>query len=245
MEKDNFIKSLKIFFNPIILLFNKMVAHIHFLDPRDNTKQRIISALVLLPIALMAIFYSKDLFLFLAISVAILMTSEWLDMSKEMDDQKKWRLIGFIYIAIPVYSVIKLRNYNVEILFWMFAVIWSTDIFAFFAGKTLGGAKIAPTISPNKTWSGLIGGILASMIIGFLSSFMFAGGTLFFILLSAFLSIIEQLSDLLESKFKRIFGVKDSGNIIPGHGGILDRLDGMMLLSPVVLLIITIFPARF
>jgi phosphatidate cytidylyltransferase len=74
---------------------------------------------------------------------------------------------------------------------------------------------------------------------------MFAGGTLFFILLSAFLSIIEQLSDLLESKFKRIFGVKDSGNIIPGHGGILDRLDGMMLLSPVVLLIITIFPARF
>jgi phosphatidate cytidylyltransferase len=245
MEKDNFIKSLKIFFNPIILLFNKMVAHIHFLDPRDNTKQRIISALVLLPIALMAIFYSKDLFLFLAISVAILMTSEWLDMSKEMDDQKKWRLIGFFYIAIPVYSVIKLRNYNVEILFWMFAVIWSTDIFAFFAGKTLGGAKIAPTISPNKTWSGLIGGILASMIIGFLSSFMFAGGTLFFILLSAFLSIIEQLSDLLESKFKRIFGVKDSGNIIPGHGGILDRLDGMMLLSPVVLLIITIFPARF
>ena len=136
MEKDNFIKSLKIFFNPIILLFNKMVAHIHFLDPRDNTKQRIISALVLLPIALMAIFYSKDLFLFLAISVAILMTSEWLDISKEMDDQKKWRLIGFFYIAIPVYSVIKLRNYNVEILFWMFAVIWSTDIFAFFAGKT-------------------------------------------------------------------------------------------------------------
>jgi len=245
MEKDNFIKSLKIFFNPIILLFNKMVAHIHFLDPRDNTKQRIISALVLLPIALMAIFYSKDLFLFLAISVAILMTSEWLDISKEMADQKKWRLIGFFYIAIPVYSVIKLRNYNVEILFWMFAVIWSTDIFAFFAGKTLGGAKIAPTISPNKTWSGLIGGILASMIIGFLSSFMFAGGTLFFILLSGLLSIIEQLSDLLESKFKRIFGVKDSGNIIPGHGGILDRLDGMMLLSPVVLLIITIFPARF
>ena len=222
-----------------------MDAHIHFLDPRDNTKQRIISALVLLPIALMAIFYSKDLFLFLAISVAILMTSEWLDISKEMADQKKWRLIGFFYIAIPVYSVIKLRNYNVEILFWMFAVIWSTDIFAFFAGKTLGGAKIAPTISPNKTWSGLIGGILASMIIGFLSSFMFAGGTLFFILLSGLLSIIEQLSDLLESKFKRIFGVKDSGNIIPGHGGILDRLDGMMLLSPVVLLIITIFPARF
>jgi len=245
MEKDNLIKTLKIFFNPIILLFNKMVAHIHFLDPRDNTKQRIISAVILLPIALIAIFYSKDLFLFLAIAVAILMTMEWLDMSKNMTDQKKWRLIGFCYIAIPIYSVIKLRNLNTEILFWMFAVIWSTDIFAFFAGKSLGGAKIAPTISPNKTWSGLIGGILASMIIGFLSSFMFAGGAIFFIFLSAFLSIIEQLSDLLESKFKRIFGVKDSGNIIPGHGGILDRLDGMMLLSPMVLLMVLIFPARF
>ena len=245
MEKDNLIKTLKIFFNPIILLFNKMVAHIHFLDPRDNTKQRIISAVILLPIALIAIFYSKDLFLFLAIAVAILMTMEWLDMSKNMTDQKKWRLIGFCYIAIPIYSVIKLRNLNTEILFWMFAVIWSTDIFAFFAGKSLGGAKIAPTISPNKTWSGLIGGILASMIIGFLSSFMFAGGAIFFIFLSAFLSIIEQLSDLLESKFKRIFGVKDSGNIIPGHGGILDRLDGMRLLSPMVLLMVLIFPARF
>ncbi len=245
MEKDKFLKSLKSFFNPLILMFNKVVAHIHFLDPRENTKQRIISAVILVPIALIAIFYSKDLFLFLAIAIAILMTFEWLDMSRKMDDQNKWRLIGFCYIAIPIYAVIKLRYINTEILFWMFAIIWSTDIFAFFTGKTLGGAKIAPSISPNKTYSGLIGGVVASMIIGFMSSFMFAGGVMFFIFLSAFLSIIEQMSDLLESKFKRIFAVKDSGNIIPGHGGILDRMDGMMLLSPIVLLMVTIFPARF
>ena len=141
--------------------------------------------------------------------------------------------------------MIKLRYYSAEILFWMFAIIWSTDIFAFFAGKILGGSKIAPEISPNKTWSGLAGGIFASMIIGFMSSFMFAGGVMFFIFLSAFLSVIEQLSDLLESKFKRIFGVKDSGTIIPGHGGILDRMDGMMLLAPLTLMIVTFFPARF
>ena len=78
-----------------------------------------------------------------------------------------------------------------------------------------------------------------------MSSFMFAGGVMFFIFLSAFLSIIEQISDLLESKFKRIFGVKDSGVIIPGHGGILDRMDGMMLLAPMVLLIVELLPARF
>jgi phosphatidate cytidylyltransferase len=245
MEKDNFIKSLKNFFYPLTLLFNKMVAHIHFLDPRDNTKQRIISAVILVPIALIAIFYSKDLFLLLAIAIAIMMTAEWLDMSKNIINKNKWQFIGFLYILIPIFSVIKLRYYSAEILFWMFAIIWSTDIFAFFAGKILGGSKIAPEISPNKTWSGLAGGIFASMIIGFMSSFMFAGGVMFFIFLSAFLSVIEQLSDLLESKFKRIFGVKDSGTIIPGHGGILDRMDGMMLLAPLTLMIVTFFPARF
>jgi len=242
MELD---KILKTIFKPLIILFNKIVSHIHFLDPRENTKQRIITAVILVPIALIAIFYSKDLFMFIAIAIAIMMTAEWLDISRNQVDQNKWQIIGFFYILIPIYSVIKLRFYSSEVLFWMFAVIWSTDIFAFFAGKMLGGAKLAPNISPNKTWSGMIGGVIASMIIGFMSSFMFAGGVMFFIFLSAFLSIVEQISDLLESKFKRIFGVKDSGNIIPGHGGVLDRMDGMMLLAPLVLFLVTILPARF
>lgn len=245
MEKDSHLKQFKIILKPFLLFFNKLVSHIHFIDPRENTKQRIISALVLLPLALIAIFYSQDLFLILAIAIAILMAVEWSAISKNMADQKKWQMIGFFYILIPIYSVIKIRYYSSEVLFWMFAVIWSTDIFAFFAGKTLGGAKIAPSISPNKTYSGLMGGVLASMIIGFMSSFMFAGGVFFFIFLSAFLSIAEQASDLVESKFKRIFGVKDSGDIIPGHGGVLDRMDGMMLVAPMVLLFINLFPARF
>ena len=84
------------------------------------------------------------------------------------------------------------------------------------------------------------------MLIGLLSSFMFAaGGILFFVTISMFLSLLEQGSDLLESKFKRMFGVKDSGSIIPGHGGVLDRLDGMMLVAPVVLFLITVFPTKF
>ena len=74
---------------------------------------------------------------------------------------------------------------------------------------------------------------------------MFAGGVLFFVFISAFLAVIEQASDLLESKFKRICGVKDSGNIIPGHGGVLDRLDGMMLVAPTVLFLITVFSDKF
>ena len=248
MEKDKFRKFWKIAdkpFSAINHVFNKIIAHVHFLDPHENTKQRVVSALILIPFALYAIFYSKNFFIFIAVGIAILMTAEWLDMIKGQSDQTKWRLVGFIYILIPIYSVIKIRLYDADILFWMFAVIWATDIFAFFAGKSLGGAKLAPTISPNKTWSGLAGGILASVLIGFMSSFMFAGSVLFFIFISALLAIVEQASDLLESKFKRIFGVKDSGNLIPGHGGVLDRLDGMMLVAPLVLVLITIFSNQF
>lgn len=252
MEKDKLIKnfgsaknSLKNLFLTFPNLIEKLIDKINLIDPGSNIKQRVISAIVLIPIALYAIFYSKSLFFFLAIAITIIMTSEWLDIIKSTKDQKKWRLIGLFYILVPIYSVIKIRLFSSDILFWMFAIIWSTDIFAFFAGKILGGSKLAPKISPNKTWSGLIGGVLASMIIGLLSSIIFSGEAVFFILISGLLAIVEQISDLLESKFKRIFGVKDSSNIIPGHGGILDRLDGMMLVAPLTLFLITVFADKF
>ncbi len=244
MAKDSLKKIQKLagFF---INLFNKIVREVHSLDPKDNTKQRIISGLVMIPVAIYAIFYSRSVFLFIAVSAAVLMAFEWIDITKSAKDQKKWRLIGFFYILIPTFSVIKIRFYDVDVLFWMFAIIWSTDIFAFFAGRILGGAKLMPSVSPNKTWSGLAGGVLASVLIGITSSLMFKGGILFFAFWSAVLSLIEQASDLCESKIKRIFGVKDSGNIIPGHGGVLDRLDGMIFVAPIVLLLITFFADKF
>jgi phosphatidate cytidylyltransferase len=226
-------------------LFNKLISYVHFLDPKDNTKQRVISSIILIPLAVYAIFFSKSVFIFIAIALAILMTIEWLDIVKTAKDQKKWRIIGFFYILIPIYAVIKIRLYDADVLLWMFAVIWATDIFAFFAGRSFGGPKLAPSISPNKTWSGLAGGVIASMLIGFMSSFMFQGGVFFFIFISLFIALLEQASDLFESKIKRIFGVKDSGNIIPGHGGVLDRLDGMMFVAPLVLFLISVFPHKF
>ena len=245
MEKDKILKLPIMIYNFTLLIFNKLVAQVHYLDPTDNTRKRIISSLVMIPIALFAIFSSQKLFIFLAIVIAVLMAFEWSEMSHKMPNKKKWRLIGFLYISIPLYCAISIRILDNEILFWMFAIIWATDIFAFFAGKSLGGAKIAPAISPHKTWSGLIGGVLASMGIGVISAIIFPGSILFFLVISVIISIVEQLSDLLESKFKRIFGVKDSGDIIPGHGGVLDRLDGMILVAPLVWLIILIFPAQF
>ena len=248
MEKDKILKILKLpifVYNFTLLIFNKLVAQVHYLDPSDNTRKRIISSLVMIPIALFAIFSSQKLFIFLIIVVAVLMAFEWSEMSRKMPDKKKWRWIGFFYIAIPLYCAVSIRILDNEILFWMFAIIWATDIFAFFAGKSLGGAKIAPAISPNKTWSGLIGGVLASMGIGIISAMIFPGSIIFFLIISVLISIVEQISDLVESKFKRIFGVKDSGDIIPGHGGVLDRLDGMILVAPLVWVIILIFPSQF
>ena len=252
MAKDNFptklgslTKTVKKAVAAIEKLVGKVIEQVHFLDPKDNTKQRVVTAIILIPLAVYAIFYSKNLFIFSAIAITILMTSEWLEITKTAEDQKKWRLIGLFYILIPIYSVIKIRLLDADILLWMFSIIWATDIFAFFAGRTFGGPKLAPKISPNKTWSGLAGGVIASMLIGLMSSLMFSGGVVFFVIISALLSLIEQGSDLLESKIKRIFGVKDSGNIIPGHGGVLDRLDGMMLLAPTVLFLITVFSDKF
>jgi phosphatidate cytidylyltransferase len=248
MVKDKLNVVKKVIESPLSFissLFNKIIAQVHFLDPKENTKQRVVSALILIPLAIYAIFYSKSFFIFLTIAICIIMTSEWLDIIKTAQDQKKWRLIGLFYILIPIYSVIKIRLYDADILLWMFAVIWATDIFAFFSGRSFGGPKLAPSISPNKTWSGLAGGVIASMLIGLMSSFMFTGGVLFFIFMSAILALIEQAGDLFESKVKRIFGVKDSGSIIPGHGGVLDRLDGMMFVAPTVLFLIAAFPNKF
>ncbi len=246
MEKDKIIANFKKLFSAFDRIINKIVDKIQLIDPKgSDIKKRVVSAVILVPLAIYAILSSLNLFLILAITIAILMTEEWLNLTKSADDKNKWRLIGLFYILIPIFSVIKIRIYDEQILFWMFAVIWTTDIFAFFAGKKLGGAKLAPTISPNKTWSGLFGGVIASMMLGLVSSLMFNGGIIFFVLISGLLAIIEQVSDLVESKVKRIFGVKDSGSIIPGHGGILDRLDGMMLVAPFVLLLITLFPSRF
>ncbi len=249
MEKDkcnNLMGKLCCVILPIKNLCDFLIKKFEDLDPSNNTKQRIITSLFLIPVAVYAIFFSPSLFLLFSIAIAMMMMVEWLDMIKNSPDEKRWRIVGFFYILIPIFAVCKLRMISVDVLFWMFAIIWVTDIFAFFAGRTLGGPKLAASISPNKTWSGLVGGTLASAVIGFITSFMFSGGgIIFFVAASILLSLIEQISDLTESKFKRIFGVKDSGNIIPGHGGVLDRLDGMMFSAPFVLILVTIFAKKF
>ena len=226
-------------------ILQKISIHIKKFIPNENTRLRIASSLILVPIAIHAIFFSTSTFFILVLAITIIMTIEWLDITRSARNYKKWRLIGFFYILIPIYCIIQIRLIDPYILLWMFVIIWSTDIFAFFAGRAIGGPKLAPNISPNKTWSGLVGGLVACSLIGLISSILFSGGVMFFVLASLILSIIEQLSDLLESKIKRIFSIKDSGSIIPGHGGIIDRLDGIVLVAPTMLFLITFFPNNF
>jgi phosphatidate cytidylyltransferase len=107
-------------------------------------------------------------------------------------------------------------------------VVWVTDIGGYFAGRGIGGPKLWPRVSPNKTWAGAIGGFAASLAVAAGFAAFGLGKTGPMLLLGAMLSIVSQLGDLLESAVKRRFGVKDSSHIIPGHGGLMDRLDGFV-----------------
>ncbi|MAZ80252.1 MAG: phosphatidate cytidylyltransferase [Rickettsiales bacterium] len=211
----------------------------------SNLRNRIISSLILIPVAIYAIFFSMSLFILISLILVFLMTIEWGNITQSASKKTNWQIFGFIYIILPIYCAIKLRQIDPFILLWMFFIIWTTDIFAYFFGKFLKGPKLAPKISPNKTWSGLLGGVISCAVVGVISSFIFPGTLLFFITISILLSIIEQFGDLFESKIKRIFNVKDSGAIIPGHGGVIDRMDGMVFVAPITYALVILMPGNF
>ena len=137
--------------------------------------------------------------------------------------------VGLLYAALPAMALIFIRQQDGGLLLalWTLAIVWATDIGAYFAGRRLGGPKLAPSISPNKTWAGLVGGMLAAAIVGGLIAYA-AQLPAIALWLGAPLAVVAQLGDLLESGMKRRAGVKDSGKILPGHGGLLDRIDGML-----------------
>ncbi|MEA3004507.1 MAG: phosphatidate cytidylyltransferase [Sphingomonadales bacterium] len=144
---------------------------------------------------------------------------------------------GYLYVAIPAFALVLLNWAWFELVFWLMLVTWATDIFAYFAGRGLGGPKLAPRISPNKTWSGLIGGMAGAAVVGALAAWLLDIGPPF-LFLGAPMGLIAQLGDLYESWVKRRAGVKDSGGLIPGHGGVLDRLDGLLPVVVATLLIL-------
>ena len=146
-------------------------------------------------------------------------------------EQRGWAAAGFLYAAAAQMAAILVRLDPVAgfaALIFVLLVVWVTDIGGYFAGRGLGGPKLWPRVSPKKTWAGAIGGFAASLMVAGGFAGFGLGKTLPLLLLAAMLSVASQLGDLFESAVKRRFGVKDSSQIIPGHGGLMDRLDGFV-----------------
>ena len=134
---------------------------------------------------------------------------------------------GSLYLGLPSFAFLSLGWVDEVLVLWVLVVTWATDIFAYFVGRALGGPKLAPRISPNKTWSGLIGGMAGAAVLGWLVAWRFELEPLF-AWSGALMGLVAQAGDLYESWVKRRAGVKDSGSLLPGHGGVLDRLDGLL-----------------
>lgn len=178
----------------------------------------------------------------LGLSLVVIAVVTLFRFSKELYFENGKLIFTVIYTAIPFSFALALPKFSSEDhtfsleVFFLFILIWSSDSFAYFAGRLFGKHKMAPKISPKKTWEGFAGGVLLTLILGYFieSNFPELRGNWMFV--GFLVSIFAPLGDLVESQLKRTFGVKDSGNIIPGHGGILDRLDSFIICVPVVYL---------
>ena len=146
---------------------------------------------------------------------------------------------GMLYAGLPVLSLFYIHEQydGIDLSFWALAIVWATDIGAYFSGRTFGGPKLAPVWSPNKTWSGLIGGMIAAEAVGIGLTYVLHV-QMRLAVLAGILAVAAQMGDLFESQMKRRAGVKDSGKLLPGHGGVMDRLDGCVPVLCIVALIV-------
>jgi phosphatidate cytidylyltransferase len=203
-----------------------------------DLRLRALSAVVLAPLALLCV-WRGGLAWQILMGLAVLgLAVEWLQMSRRPGRAwPAWAAGGGVLVlcaagAAMIWLRADAAAGRANVLGVVLAV-WATDIGAYLAGRLLGGPKLAPAISPGKTWSGAIGGLLAAVAVGLLFVRLLGGAAgLRAALVLGGLSLVSQGGDLLESALKRHFGVKDSGHLIPGHGGLLDRLDGMLAAAP-------------
>ncbi len=143
-----------------------------------------------------------------------------------------WAAAGALWVVLGATAFLWLAlAHGRGTLLWLLAVVWATDIGAYIAGRSIGGPKLAPRLSPNKTWAGLAGGVASAALVGLIAARLSGAPAIALALFSGTLAVVAQLGDLAESLAKRHFGVKDASNLIPGHGGLLDRLDGLLAAS--------------
>jgi phosphatidate cytidylyltransferase len=189
---------------------------------------RTLSAVVMMLVALAAALKGGYYFATLVAAAATVMYYEWSRIIRGWG--LGWNVAGFIYALLPALALLWLRDraeHGLAILLWVFVVTWGTDIGAYLVGRSIGRRKLAPAISPGKTVEGLYGGMAAATLLGggwaLLTGLHYA-----LLVLAPLFALAAQAGDLFESGMKRRAGVKDSGNWLPGHGGLLDRLDGLV-----------------
>lgn len=148
-------------------------------------------------------------------------------------EHPRWIAAGIVYIGLPCIALVWLRQVEPggrSLILWLLFTVWATDIGAYFAGRSIGGPKLAPRISPNKTWAGLFGGAVSAAVVGALMAAVDDGAPppAALAMAGVVLAVVAQGGDLGESWVKRRFGVKDASHLIPGHGGLFDRVDGLL-----------------
>lgn len=189
---------------------------------------RTATGVVMIVIALFAAIEGGYALAVLAAAAATAVFYEWTRLAKGWGFP--WYLAGFVYALVAAIALLWVReraDHGSDLLLWVFIVVWSTDIGAYAVGRAIGGPKLAPAISPGKTWAGLYGGVGAATLLGG-GWALFTGLPLVVLLLAPLFSVAAQAGDLFESWMKRRAGVKDSGRWLPGHGGVFDRLDGLL-----------------
>jgi phosphatidate cytidylyltransferase len=189
-------------------------------------------------LAVAAMFFRIVPLAFLFLVAGTVASFEW---ARRRGDNPWWHAGGVLYLGLPALALVGLRVLPVQgsnIVLGLFLIVWATDTGALVFGKLIGGAKLAPRLSPGKTWAGTIGGsITAAMVFGFYIA-LFGFNALLAMLYAFVFSVIAHGGDLFESLVKRRFGYKDSGGLIPGHGGVLDRVDSLFAASVVLALLV-------
>jgi phosphatidate cytidylyltransferase len=157
--------------------------------------------------------------------------------------ERRWAVVALLHLVCAALALFFLRQtpeIGRDLVFILFGAVWLSDIGGYVAGRLFGGAKLAPRISPNKTWAGFVGAIGFTVVGALVLSHLTEAGGAGNLILAAALSLATQAGDLFESWIKRLFEMKDSGNLIPGHGGVLDRVDGLLFAAPVLALFVLI-----
>ena len=217
-----------------------------------SLQERTFSALILIPVVLLAVVWGGIPFYIMIALLAGISLHEWVSMARRTENASLHSIWGFIYILLGFWFCVLVREeqgFSAAVLFLL--MVWAADIGAFFVGKYFGGPKMAPTISPNKTWAGLVGGCDFAGVIGVLYfSFnllvspeaVFSWWIIILVfVLGVLIALAGQGGDLIISVMKRKTGVKDTGTLIPGHGGLLDRIDSMLLAAPVFYVLFSMF----